>query len=267
MKTRTPSLFRIRVIMKYRGILWVLPFLLFFSCATDRVMNDINGEGERVLQVEAAPPSPFVLGSGDEIAVSVWRNEDLKRQVQIGPSGVIYLPLVGEIKASGSTIGELREKITVGLSQYIVDPQVDINVLSVKSQKVHVLGEVKSPGTFALETNTMAWEAISNAGGFTTDADKKRVLLIRTEKDRATVAAINIDDMIKKGKITKEVYLRNRDIVYVLPSFIANVERFMKRFYNIINPLVTVERGIVLYPDARDVLQGKDIDQGIVVAP
>jgi len=246
-------------------------FVLFFtiSCSGHQaVIKDTDGEKGLVdRQSDALDLSSFILGSGDEISINVWRNEDLKRTVQIDPSGNIYVPLAGKVEASGLTIFQLREKIVSGLSKYLVDPQVDINVFSLKSRKIHILGEVKSPGTFILDQNMLAWEAISQAGGFTTDANQKKVLLVRNEKGVARVAALNIHDMLKTGKIDQDIHLRSGDVVYVPPSFIANLERFMIRFNNIISPFVTLERGIILGPEAVDVLRGKETKRDVIVSP
>lgn len=255
--------------IKYCRIICFLPFLLIISCSGHKIVQDNSGEkGIIDKQETVAPSSLFILGSGDEITVNVWRNDDLKRTVQIDPSGNIYLPLAGEIQASGLTISQLRGKIASGLSKYLIDPQVDINVSSLKSQKVHILGEVKSPGTFILDQKMLAWEAISQAGGFTTDANQKEVLLVRSEKGVARVAALNIHDMLKTGKIDQDIYLRSGDVIYVAPTFIANLERFMQRFNNIISPFVALERGIILGDDAVDVLTGKkERGRDVIVAP
>ncbi|MFX0203976.1 MAG: polysaccharide biosynthesis/export family protein [Candidatus Hodarchaeota archaeon] len=247
--------------VKYWQTIWVLLFFLIISCSGHRIVREDNLEKKGIDEAEQlSPPSPFILGTGDEITFSVWRHDDLRRMVQIDPSGNIYLPVAGEIKASGLTVSQLREEVTSRLSKYIVDPQVDINVSAIKSQRVHILGEVRSPGTLTLDRKMLVWEGISKVGGLTTDANKKNVLLVRSEKGVARVTALNLDirDMLKDGKLDQNVYLRNGDIIYALPSFIANVERFMVRFNNIINPIVTLERGIVLAPEAIDVLSGEE---------
>ncbi len=254
--------------MKYLQVFII--FILFFtiSCSSHQaVIKDTDAEKADMIKKEGGFSPSSILGSGDEITINVWRHEDLKRTVQIDPSGNIYVPLAGKVEASGLTISQLSEKIASGLSKYLVDPQVDINVSSLKSRKVHILGEVKSPGTFILDQNMLAWEAISQAGGFTTDANQKKVLLIRSEKGVARVAALNIHDMLKTGKIDQDIRLRSGDVVYVPPSFIANLERFMQRFNNIISPFVTLERGIILEPQAVDVLRGKEEERGVIVSP
>jgi len=255
--------------IRYLQIIMLLLLFLVVSCAGNTIVKDIPGEQGGVVKAGGEEKTQdaflFILGPGDEVAVKVWRNDDLARAVQVDPSGNIQIPLVGELKASGLTISQLREKLTLRLSKYIVDPQVDITVSNLKNLKVHVLGEVNSPGTFLWQANMLPWEIIAKAGGFNFDADQKNVLFVRSENGKAFVKALNIRDMMKGGKLNQGDYLRNGDLVYVLPTFIANVQRFMTRFYSIINPLVTLESGIVLYPSARDVLRGKEITGGVIV--
>jgi len=255
---------------KYWQIIWVLSFFLIFSCSAHMKAKDGSGIKEVTdRQEETSPPSPYILGSGDEITINVWRNDDLKRTVQIDPSGNIYLPLAGEVQASGLTISQLRKKITLRLSKYLIDPQVDIYVSTLKSQNVHILGEVKNPGSFSLDKKMLVWEGISKAGGFTNDASEKKVLLVRSEKGVAKVTALDLDirGMLRNGKLDRNVYLENGDIIYVPPSFIADLEKFMVRFNNIISPLLSIGRGIVLWEEVIDVLSGEEPRREVIIAP
>lgn len=254
--------------MKHWQIICFVLLLLLTSCSGNKIVKATNGEkGGIPMHTEGSSPSPFILGSSDEITINVWRNDELKRIVKIDPSGNIYVPLAGEIKASGLTISQLRKVIALRLSKYLVDPQVDITLLTISSQKVHILGEVKSPGTFTLDQRMLAWEAISMAGGFTNDANKTSVLLARNNNGVAKVTALDVHNMLKTGKIDKNIYLKSGDVIYVPPSFIANLERFMLRFNNIISPFVTLERGIILEPQAVDVLRGKEKETRVIVSP
>ena len=238
-----------------------LPLFLILSCSADKPAEKIV-----VSQKDIGSPTPFVLGQGDEIIFNVWRHDNLQRTVQIDPSGNIYLPLVGEMKASGLTIVQLRKKISSRLSKYIVNPQVDISVSNLQSQKVHVLGEVNAPGSFPLDRRMLVWEAISEASGFTNDANKENVLLVRGEDGFARITALNLDiqKMLKNGGLKQDFSLRNGDLIYVPPSTIANVERFMLRLKNIISLITEVERGIIMSQDVYKALRGEDIKGGIV---
>jgi polysaccharide export outer membrane protein len=246
---------------RYHQFILFLPLFLILSCSANKPAEKIV-----VSQKDIGSPTPFVLGQSDEIIFNVWRHDELQRTVQIDPSGNLYLPLVGEVKASGLTIPQLRKKICLRLSKYIVNPQVDISVSRLKSQKIHILGEVNSPGSFPLDRRMLVWEAISQAKGFTTDANKENVLLVRSEDGFARITALNLDiqKMLKKGGPKQDFSLRNGDLIYVPPSTIANVERFMLRLKNIISPITEFERGIIMSQDVVNVLKGKDIKGGIV---
>lgn len=246
---------------RYHLLILFLPLFLILSCSTDKPAEKIV-----VSQKDIGSPTPFILGQGDEIIFNVWRHDKLQRTIQIDPSGNLYLPLVGEVKASGLTIPQLRKKICLRLSKYIINPQVDISVSRLKSQKIHILGEVNSPGSFTLDRRMLVWEAISEAKGFTNDANKKNVLLVRSEDGFARITALNLDiqKMLKNGGLKQDFILRNGDLIYVPPSTIANVERFMLRLNNILSPIISIEKGIIMGQDVSKVLRGEDVKGGVV---
>ena len=255
--------------LRYLQLIWLLPLFLIFSCSGNPIVKDNSGEQGSIVKAGGGEKTQdefqFILGPRDEIAINVWRNDDLKRTVQVDPSGNIHFPLIGDLKVSGLTIVQVKEKMTLRLSKYIVDPQVDINVTSLKNLKVYVLGEVRTPGTFDWRNGMLAWEGISQAGGFTTDANEENILLIRSENGKVAVKALNLHSMVKGENLNQDVCLRNGDVVYVIPLVIVDVQRFMDRLYSVIRPLVDIESGIILYPQARDVLQGKDITGTVIV--
>ena len=212
--------------------------------------------------------SEFTLGPGDKISVSVWRNTDLDRSLTLDPSGKIRMPLAGELNVSGMTVSDLNKEITSRLSKYISDPFVDINVTSIASRRVHIMGEVKSPGTFSYTDQIPVWEAVSKAGGFTDDANVSNLLLVRVKEGKAIVSALELDfkKIFKNGMITGDYYLTNGDILYIPETNIAGIEKFMNRLNSIISPINTIERSIYLAPEVIDILSGKTIDSDVVVS-
>ena len=238
----------------------ILLFLLVISCAGQKIAANKSETAPMAVEQEpVAMTSSFTLGRGDEITMNVWRHTDLSRTIRINPEGMIYLPLAGEIEAAGLTITQLRKEVIFKLSKYIKDPQVDINVSALRSMTIYVLGEVHAPGTFVLDRRMKPMEAIAAAGGFTQDANTRNILLVRAEKDVTKVRALNLNiSDVQAGKnLTPVMYMQNRDVLYVVPSVIANVERFMKRFSNILRPFTQLPSAIVLGNDAWDVLRGK----------
>jgi polysaccharide biosynthesis/export protein len=204
---------------------------------------------EPVVDINVAPLANFKV---DELSASM----------KIDATGKIIYPLLGDIQAAGKEVYVLRDEIRSLLGEYIDDPQVAVNVTAVASQEFHVLGEVEMPGVFALSRKTLAWEAISRAGGFTNDARKGQVLLVRNVAGNATVTALdlNVKHMLMEG----QKYLRRGDVLYVPPKFIASLERFMARLNTILSPIISIERGIVLEPDVESVLRGEGTSESSV---
>ena len=241
--------------------IWILFFPLILSCSADK-----KPAGTFVLQTEVAPPPPFVLGAGDEVELNVWRQDDLNRTITVNPSGNISIPLAGEIRASGLTISQLSEKITVHLSKYFVNPKVDVALVNLSSRNVYVFGEVTAPGVFVLNRRISALEAITMAEGFTNDANQQTVLLVRAKEGRAEVAALNLDirEMSEEGLPIQNVYLRNRDVIYVPPMEIVDLERFMLRLSGILSPILDIQRSALMWSTTYDILSGKDVATGVV---
>ncbi len=233
--------------------------------AAGRHVNELRDEIEQRLSEYLVDPQVTV----DVSPIQDLKMDDLSLSTKLDPTGKITFPLIGEVHVAGKGAGELRDEIERRLSKYLVNPQVTINVSAIQSQKYHVLGEVRSPGSFTLDQKILAWDAISKAGGFTTDANERKVLLVRSEKGMAKVTALDLDirKMVKDAKLDLNVYLKNGDIIYVTPRFIVSVERFMIRFNNIINPFLTIQKSIVLWPDMVDVLLGEQEKTQIIIAP
>ncbi|MBI5116714.1 polysaccharide export protein [Candidatus Poribacteria bacterium] len=214
--------------------------------------------------VKPASLSDFRLGTGDKITVLVYRNDELTRTLTVGPSGVIYLPLVGEVDAMNRSLRELRLAIEEKYAEYFVNPQVSIEVTSSRSQKVFVLGEVTRPGVFVIEDNNMtAIEAIALAGGFGPHAYKGNVILIRGELSAPKMTRLNMTRALKAADLSLNPYLQRGDIVYV-PSYpISDIAKFATYVDQILSPVVELERGIALYPIVEDALHGERGNTGV----
>lgn len=188
----------------------------------------------------------FILGAGDKVEIIVYRHDDLKRTIQIDTSGKITYPLVGDVQAGGISIFQLRDKIQDGLSKYIINPEVTVGVTTVQSQKVTVLGEVKSPGLFNLDVPLTSLQVIALAGGFTVSAKPETVLLIRGGLKKPELITLDFKRVLNEQDMTQNVYLQNWDIVYVPATKIENVARFFDHLQRILAPFAQVISGGLL---------------------
>jgi polysaccharide export outer membrane protein len=197
------------------------------------VQNNTPSEPQEIPPIEI---SEYILGFGDELEISMFRHDDMTKKVRILPDGKIYYPLVGEIKAEGLSVNQLRDNLREGLLKYYVDPQVSVIVTSIGSQKVFVLGEVNKPGAFQLDKPKTVIEAISEAEGFTQDAKIRNVLLIRggPSNPNPNYTVLDLEKTLKERDMTQNASLRQGDIIYVPATEIADVARFFDYIWTII---------------------------------
>jgi len=129
--------------------------------------------------------SGYEIGPGDELRISVYDEPDLERVVSVQSDGTIRFPLVRVFKVGGLTVQEAEKALEEALgAQFLVDPQVTIEVKEYKAHTVYVLGSVRKPGFFALTGPTTVLEVISKAGGLSEDGSR-RILLMRGSADPA----------------------------------------------------------------------------------
>lgn len=118
----------------------------------------------------------YRIGAGDRISLTVYREESLSGEFQVNESGVISIPLVGDIAAKGKTLTEFRTDLTELLgSEYVRNPNVSVSIVNYRP--VFVLGEVNNPGEYQYTENMSVYALVAKAGGFTYRADQSQVLI------------------------------------------------------------------------------------------
>lgn len=198
----------------------------------------------------------FILGNGDTVEISVFRQDELNRTVRLDATGTIMFPLVGDVRVSGKSVHAVRDELQRRLAPFVVNPQVMVNVTGVQSQKVLLLGEVRNPGVYSLDSDLTISEAVGRSGGLTDDAKDGAVLLVRRSSGKQEVTAVDVGKILKRGAVDGDVALGNGDIVYVPKKTIANVSWLMSHITTILSPIVMAETGIVLWPQMIDALEG-----------
>lgn len=205
---------------------------------------------------------------GDQILITVYRQEDLTLTTIVPSSGRVNVPLAGDVVLAGLTVEEARQAITEKMKPFVVnpsvsttiqrsasglpgpirDPQVSVEVLAFGGHKILVLGEVQRPGVYVSEGGGRLLEIVARAGGPTKDAKMKNVALIRpaTETAPPRTALVDLELVLKNGELAQNPPVQRGDVIYVPRSTIANVALFFDRLYAIVRPLVAIESGIWL---------------------
>jgi polysaccharide export outer membrane protein len=143
------------------------------------------------------PPFEFRLGPGDLIHMSVWGQNKLQLDLQLGPDGAISVPLVGDVKLSGYTMDEARIELAKRLKAGYVDPAVSLSLREMRSHVIHVVGAVARPGSVAYVRGATVLAAVQAAGGPRPGiADMSIVRLIRHRTHDPKAYAVDLDAVL-----------------------------------------------------------------------
>jgi polysaccharide export outer membrane protein len=175
-----------------------------------------SGAAEKSLLVVT---SEYIIGPEDVLEITVWKNPDLSKEVQVRPDGRISLPLLGDLSAVGKTPVQLTEEISAGLKGYMETPTISMTVKDVQSYQIYVLGEVNRPGKYPLKSKTTLLQGITVAGGFTAVAAKNTIVIFRFTKDGQgqTKLRASYDDIVVRDGSGQNIELMPGDMI-VIPS-------------------------------------------------
>jgi polysaccharide export outer membrane protein len=163
-----------------------------------------------------APAGPnFVIGAGDMLSVVFWRDEKLSREVLVRPDGKISLPLLNDVPAAGYTPDKLALVLSQAAAKFVAEPDVTVIVTGIHSRQVFVVGEVLKAGAVALTGEMTVLQAIGVAGGLQEYADKKNIVIIRSEQGAEKRLKFNYEQVIKGRNPQQNILLRPGDTIVV----------------------------------------------------
>ncbi|MDQ0838829.1 polysaccharide biosynthesis/export family protein [Sphingomonas faeni] len=136
----------------------------------------------------------YLLGPGDRISILVYGQTDMSLEsVIIGPQGLVSMPLLGPVKAVGTTAAGLAKGVESNLRPaYLRNPQVTVNVLEYTSKQVAVGGQVNSPGVITIFGNSDLTTVLAKAGGPAQLAKLNEVIVVRQRDGQRMAARFDI---------------------------------------------------------------------------
>ncbi len=157
----------------------------------------------------------YLIGRGDILDVSVWKDEAQTKVVTVLPDGTIALPLVGEIVAAGRTVADLKREIAQKVAKYVPDPVLTVIVQQVNSMMIYVVGKVNNPGRFVLNTNINVMQALTMAGGLNAFAKRGKVSIMRGEGDATQMFGFDYNEVASGENLAQNIRLQRGDVVVV----------------------------------------------------
>ncbi|MBA4417633.1 MAG: sugar transporter [Syntrophus sp. (in: bacteria)] len=159
----------------------------------------------------------YLIGPGDLLDISVWRDETLTKTVAVLPDGKISFPLVGQLVAAGKTIAQIKQEIEEKLTPYIPEPVLSVEVKQVNSMEVYVIGRVNFTGQnrFMLNKYVNVLQALSMAGGLNPFAKRNSIKIFRQEGGKTKVFDFRYDEVANGIRLEQNIQLKPGDVVMV----------------------------------------------------
>jgi polysaccharide export outer membrane protein len=157
----------------------------------------------------------YVIGPGDVLIISLWKDEALTREVTVLPDGTISFPLVGEIQSAGKKVSALEKDIKDRIKRYVPDPVLTVMVKDVNSMSFFVIGRVNKPGQYPLPGTLNVLQGLATAGGPTPFADTGNIKVFRSLTGSPSVMKFDYDDVAKGKHLEQNITLERGDVIIV----------------------------------------------------
>ena len=169
----------------------------------------------------------YLVGVGDVLNIIVWDHPELtipqsgqRSAAEAGnfvhKDGTIFYPYVGKVSVIGREVTQIRDDITSGLSTYINNPQVDVNVAAFRSQHFFVSGAVKNPQMIPVRNVPITiLDALSISGGMAPDADWSSATLTSNNNGELVIEAIDLSVLLEQGVLKQNRLLKSNDVLHI----------------------------------------------------
>jgi polysaccharide export outer membrane protein len=158
----------------------------------------------------------YLIGAGDVVQVSVWGEQSASvPSAVVRPDGKISMPLLKEVAVAGLTPSQAEKSIADQLDQFIKGANVTVVVSQINSKKIYLLGAVKKEGTISFTYKMTVMQALSEAGGLTDYAKRKKIYVIRIENGKEYKLPFDYNAVVKGERMELNIPLEPGDTIVV----------------------------------------------------
>jgi polysaccharide export outer membrane protein len=207
--------------------------------------------------LDASAQEAYRVGPSDVLGITVWGHTELSGKFVVTSQGSITFPLLGALPVASRTVSEIQSDLSTKLADgFLKKPQVNVDVVEYQSQKIYVMGEVRTPGPVPLTRTTSVLEALARVGSLTEQAGGE-VMLLRpatgalpgpvapNQEGVTTLGHVSVQQL-RTGSLTVNLALQDGDTIFVPRSESIFVLGMVNSpgAYTIENGVTTVMRAI-----------------------
>jgi len=210
----------------------------------------------------AGAAADYVVGPQDVLAIALWDWPEASGRYPVETDGTFTFPMIGRISAGGVRLrdveGDLKRRLAVG---YFENAQLSVTVAQYRSQRIVILGEVRSPGSYPLTGGMTLLEALAQAGSVTADAGRDAVIVRSGGSQQAAGAVppghaggadvLQVDlEKLESRSLARNIALQDGDAIFVARA----------------GPMRVLVFGQVRSPGAYPIQKGTSVVQALSLA-
>lgn len=156
----------------------------------------------------------------EKLPLSQEKRVEIKR---IDENGEVFIYPAGMLKLMGLNLTEARNLIEKILQNYIISPLCELSVIKREYEpQVFVFGEVMKPGAISFKEGKRLLDMLSASGGTTQNAGISGIKVVRVYQDSVGIFTINLNELLKRGRIENNLLIKDQDIIYVPRSILSS---------------------------------------------
>lgn len=163
--------------------------------------------------LDSAPVNPdYTIGTGDELQIRGWGMMDMDVTVTVDRRGAISIPRVGSINVAGVKYRDLQDYLTKAVSKVYKNFELTVSIAQSRAVQIYVAGHAARPGTYTLSAMSTLLNALFVSGGPEPAGSMRNIQLKRGNQ---VVTTFDLYDMLVNGDKSKDVPLRDGDLIYI----------------------------------------------------
>lgn len=198
-------------------------FSLLSTAAVAVVLAGCASTGSSTMpDMAAVVPTDYLIGPGDNVSITVWRNPEVSMSVPVRPDGKITTPLVEDLPAAGKTATQLARDIEGALAKYIQQPVVTVIVTGFSglyTEQIRVIGQAVRPQALPYRNGMSLMDVLIAVGGVSEFASGNKAQLIRTIDGKQQKFTVRLDDLLKSADLSANLAMRPGDVLVIPESF------------------------------------------------
>ncbi|MBL8751610.1 MAG: polysaccharide biosynthesis/export family protein [Planctomycetes bacterium] len=198
------------------------------------------------------PPTALTQDGAERLA-------ELTAVQPVGIDGTVFIPYVGPVYVLGKTEAELSTLVSTQLRSVLTFP-VDVQariLFNPAAKYFYAVGEVLLRGRIPLETDMTLWDAMFVVN-WTALANIGRVYLIRPDAEHPLIMDVNFREMVVSGVTQSNFAIRERDVLYVPPTFLGLIARLLARVLEPVRVAVVTVIGVAQIRTAYEFATGNE---------